>query len=270
MLKEGYTHEEKPAPVEEKATSESTLPLKFRFEDKDPARQEKEEWEIEIDNLFAEMELCLYLPDPDSTSSTTAENDDAAATEKTSAERCQLGEHQLKKPRPRRRDWVDHCGRDFSSFNELNLGVSACENYYTAILDEGSSQLSDDGRGCIILHAPGTGKTCLTVVFILSLMKMYPMCWPSIIAPSSKLLTWKDEFKKWALDIPFLNLNSEKERSVLGISYQLFEQLASRHKKEPIDLAVKKILQLPGLVVLDERHTPRNHRSFLWKALTEL
>ncbi|KAL3497646.1 hypothetical protein ACH5RR_040378 [Cinchona calisaya] len=183
------------------------------------------------------MGMCLSLPDPDSTSSTTAENDDATATEKNPAERCQLGEHQLvleeppgivckccnivykemkdifpdlKKQRPRRQDCVDHCGRDFSSFNELNLGVSACKNYYTSIVDEGTvldlipsvigvsmfdhqlegflflwknivgetcienlkSRLSADGRGCIISHAPGSGKTSLTLVFIPSLMKM--------------------------------------------------------------------------------------------------
>lgn len=165
-------------------------------------------------------------------------------------------------------------------------------------------QLSDDGRGCIISHAPGTGKTCLTIVFILSLMKIYPTCRPLIIAPRSMLLTWEAEFRKWGFNIPFHNLNSTElsdnenefaknilqkmgndkrarqyaklycwmnDRSVLGTSYHLFERLASGRMKETSVEKVRKILlEQPGLVVLDEGHTPRNHQSFLWKVLTEV
>ncbi|XP_047306685.1 SNF2 domain-containing protein CLASSY 3-like [Impatiens glandulifera] len=116
------------------------------------------------------------------------------------------------------------------------------------------------GNGCIISHAPGTGKTRLTIMFIQSYLERYPVCKVVIIAPCSMLLTWEDEFKKWKVNIPFHNLNKQefsgheldeavnlvrqgrrqdkestryikllswkKGKGVLGISYKLFEQLA--------------------------------------------
>ncbi|XP_027180405.1 SNF2 domain-containing protein CLASSY 3-like isoform X1 [Coffea eugenioides] len=241
----------------------------------------------------------------------------------------------LKKETSHRRDWVDLCRGDCSGIHELHFGELASRNYYTSIDAEGSvldlipndirmsmyshqldgfvflwknivgetcieklkTELSDDGRGAIISHAPGTGKTCLTIVFILSLLKMYPMCRPVIIAPRSMLLTWENEFRKWGSRIPFHNFNSKdlsgnelktdaeflrrvgsrmtklyswtKDKSVLGISYKLFEQIASGRKGKRSDERLGEIfLQLPGLVVLDEGHTPRNQQSLVWKALT--
>ncbi|KAG6408531.1 hypothetical protein SASPL_131544 [Salvia splendens] len=167
---------------------------------------------------------------------------------------------------------------------------------------------ADDGRGCIISHAPGTGKTRLTIVFLQSFLKLYPACSPLIIAPKGMLLTWEAEFKKWNFNVAFHNLNKkelsgeekavatellgedgsgvlhqdcvrllklyswESGGSVLGVSYQLFEKLAGerdgRRKQH------KKIGELlrerPGLLVLDEGHTPRNHKSLMWKTLTKV
>ncbi|KAL3629977.1 hypothetical protein CASFOL_026289 [Castilleja foliolosa] len=119
------------------------------------------------------------------------------------------------------------------------------------------------GRGCIISHAPGTGKTRLTIVFLQTFLKMYPTYRPVIIAPKGMLLTWEAEILKWKVNIPFHNLNkkelSENENAfaaeklghvfsgtgpmsvecmrfmklalwmrggcILGVSYQLFEHL---------------------------------------------
>lgn len=122
--------------------------------------------------------------------------------------------------------------------------------------------LSSCGSGCIISHAPGTGKTRLSIVFLQSFMKLYPESRPVIIAPRSMLLTWEEEFKKWNVDAPFHNINNlelsgqeneaavcflkkvgynvksrqatriikllswKNDTSVLGISYRLFEKLA--------------------------------------------
>ncbi|MCH82080.1 SNF2 domain-containing protein CLASSY 3-like, partial [Trifolium medium] len=112
--------------------------------------------------------------------------------------------------------------------------------------------------GCIISHAPGTGKTRLTIVFLMAYMKVFPKCFPVIVAPAGLLLTWEDEFKKWDIGVPFHNLNSSelsgkehddavnlshtrqskgeirmakliswfKEKSILGISYALYKILA--------------------------------------------
>lgn len=121
---------------------------------------------------------------------------------------------------------------------------------------------SDDGSGCIISHAPGTGKTRLTIVFLQTYMALYPKCRPIIIAPPSMLLTWEEEFQKWNVNIPLHNLSKvelsgiEKEKAaslewdldvngirrlklflwyfnggILGISYPLFEQLAGEKNK---------------------------------------
>ncbi|RAL50678.1 hypothetical protein DM860_015825 [Cuscuta australis] len=163
----------------------------------------------------------------------------------------------------------------------------------------------DGGQGCIISHAPGTGKTRLTITFLFSFMKLFPTCRPLIIAPLSMLLTWEAEFKKWEVDIPFHNMNNhalsgrefahaadgfalpyepkgwESKRvlklcawargsGILGISYRLFEQLVRVNENREDDRVRKILLKVPSLVVLDEGHTPRNDGSLLWNALSRL
>ncbi|KAK1359439.1 SNF2 domain-containing protein CLASSY 4-like [Heracleum sosnowskyi] len=129
------------------------------------------------------------------------------------------------------------------------------------IIDELEKPLSSSGSGCIISHAPGTGKTRLTIIFLQSFMKMYPDSRPVIIAPKSMLLTWEEEFKKWKINMPFHNLNNlefsgqenpaavsvsrkgrdsrnsenltrlvklmswKMDQSILGITYALFDKL---------------------------------------------
>ncbi|CAI9102080.1 OLC1v1000279C1 [Oldenlandia corymbosa var. corymbosa] len=156
--------------------------------------------------------------------------------------------------------------------------------------------------GCIISHAPGTGKTLLTIVFIHTYLKLFPSSRPVIIAPASMLLTWEEEFKKWNPDLPFHNINNgelsgkenkkaleivpkgktptedllrlvkiyswTKEKSILGISYSLFEMLVGG-RTEKKDFR-KILVEMPGLVVMDEGHTPRSSKSLLWMALLKL
>ncbi|TKY66266.1 SNF2 domain-containing protein CLASSY 4 [Spatholobus suberectus] len=180
--------------------------------------------------------------------------------------------------------------------------------------------------GCIISHAPGTGKTRLTMVFLQTYLQLFPKCLPVIIAPANILLTWEDELRKWNIGIPFHNMNNAelsgkeqainefdwsgnqrqnkdgirmvklcswyKEKSILLISYNLYEKLAGgksevdgekvkknrKMKKEKkrararkyIESAMGKVLRdYPGLLVLDEGHTPRNQQSCIWKVLYE-
>ncbi|KAB2610963.1 SNF2 domain-containing protein CLASSY 3-like [Pyrus ussuriensis x Pyrus communis] len=166
------------------------------------------------------------------------------------------------------------------------------------------------GNGCIITHAPGTGKTRLAIVFLQTYMQQFPHCRPLLIAPRSMLLTWEEEFQKWGFDIPFHNLNNTdlsgeeietdvnlvmqiegrksinrvknsrmlklcswtKKRSILGISYQLFEKLCGTNHSGALKQAEewrKIILEFPGLVVFDEGHTPRSDQSRIWKALSD-
>ncbi|WJX75977.1 hypothetical protein P8452_59451 [Trifolium repens] len=170
--------------------------------------------------------------------------------------------------------------------------------------------------GCIISHAPGTGKTRLTIVFLMAYLKVFPKCFPVIIAPSGLLHTWEDEFKKWNIGVPFHNLNNEelsgkehddavnelnwsnaqhskedtrmvkliswyKETSILGISYTLYKELAgavqSENKKMKNQASAQKrkemgksLREVPGLLVLDEGHTPRNRSSGIWKVFSEI
>ncbi|KAJ0954859.1 putative DNA helicase chromatin remodeling SNF2 family [Helianthus annuus] len=157
------------------------------------------------------------------------------------------------------------------------------------------------GGGCIISHAPGTGKTFLTIVFMESFLKKFPKCCPVIIAPASMLLTWEAEFKKWRVGISFINLhNTEHLRremsfgsstrnkdliramkisswtnggSVLGVSYNLYEKLAGdsySYKNIDHEKIRTCLLDMPGLVVLDEGHTPRSENSKIWNTLLKL
>ncbi|XP_024989133.1 SNF2 domain-containing protein CLASSY 3 [Cynara cardunculus var. scolymus] len=154
------------------------------------------------------------------------------------------------------------------------------------------------GGGCIISHAPGTGKTLLTIVFIESFLKTFPKCCPVIVAPASMLLTWEAEFKKWRMGFSFINLNNldllsnemvngDMKRkkdliramkisswsnggSVLGVSYSLYEKLAGNAKNPNLEKMGNLLLDVPRLVVLDEGHTPRNQSSNIWNTLLKL
>ncbi|XP_028762259.1 SNF2 domain-containing protein CLASSY 3-like [Neltuma alba] len=176
------------------------------------------------------------------------------------------------------------------------------------VLDELEDQLDfASGNGCIISHAPGTGKTFLTIVFLRAFMRRYPNCRPMIIAPTNILHTWEKELKKWELGdpVPFHNLNRpdlsgeetktamtrlrryggrarahnnqnairgtkifswKESSSILGISYTLFDRLARKGS----DTVKNALFELPGLLVLDEGHTPRNERSLMWEALSKV
>ncbi|KAL2930793.1 SNF2 domain-containing protein CLASSY 4 [Bienertia sinuspersici] len=157
--------------------------------------------------------------------------------------------------------------------------------------------------GCIICHAPGTGKTRLATAFLQSFMKQYQKANPLIVVPFSMLRTWEEEFAKWNTDIPFFNLNenelSGKEDSnilnyaanvkdtktirsiklltwasgkgVLAISYPLLQRLAGETKKSKTDDKVRDILlKKPGVLLLDEGHTPRNDKSNIWRVLSQI
>ncbi|GMI90709.1 hypothetical protein HRI_002740200 [Hibiscus trionum] len=188
-------------------------------------------------------------------------------------------------------------------------------NIAGGIYRDKSRNSSKGGDGCIISHAPGTGKTLLTIVFLQTYLNEYPSCRPVIVAPRSMLLTWEAEFRKWKVDIPFHNLNTEKfsgkektkaiglyemfkhrvpyqdrplarrmvkllswksDGGILGISYNLFVQLAGKDIEEKqkctkADKHVcKTLLECPGLYVLDEGHTPRNNDTLMWKALSRI
>ncbi|KAJ4831991.1 hypothetical protein Tsubulata_043523 [Turnera subulata] len=186
-------------------------------------------------------------------------------------------------------------------------------------LDKLKESTSDGcGSGCIISHAPGTGKTRLAIVFLRTYMKLYPTCSPVIVAPKGMLLSWEAEFRKWQFDMPCHNLNEsgfsgrenvaalklyheaksakrlanpnsarrmvklyswKKDASVLLLSYKLFEMLVAEGKKKKKkddgvtcneDNQEATILHdLTGLLILDEGHTPRRHKSLIWNLVSK-
>lgn len=180
------------------------------------------------------------------------------------------------------------------------------------LLEDLKTPLSDGGTGCIISHAPGTGKSFLTIVFLMTFMEVHPTCRPVIIAPVTMLHAWAMELKRWEVNIPFHNLQDSelsdeenlmaasiiqrfgssvrdrkqdtqykrlvklscwrKGRSILGIGYKLFGKLAGDQTKgNYYGKKFKKILlELPGLLILDEGHTARNENSMLWKTLSKI
>lgn len=188
----------------------------------------------------------------------------------------------------------------------------------TIQLDELKDNDSNGVGGCIISHAPGTGKTRLTIVFIQTYLKLFPNCRPVIIAPAGMLMTWEEEFRKWKVDFPFHNLSSKElsgkeselaldlfwsskhkrtersrlvklsswchDPSILGVSYSLYEKLAGekliggkgKRKRTKVvqnkehEVVRRTLLDVPGLVVLDEGHTPRNERSSIWNTLLNM
>ncbi|CAN8268257.1 unnamed protein product [Cochlearia groenlandica] len=170
-------------------------------------------------------------------------------------------------------------------------------------LDELTSSGASKGGGCIISHSPGTGKTRLTVVFLLSYLERFPDSRPMVIAPSTVLFTWQQEFRKWNTNVPFYDINSlelsgqenqsavsllkgntkhkhsvrmvklyswRNKKSVLGVSYSLYEKLVGKKFNREIQEFRKMLLELPGVLVLDEGHTPRNQNSCIWKVLSEV
>ncbi|XP_051132925.1 SNF2 domain-containing protein CLASSY 4-like [Andrographis paniculata] len=122
--------------------------------------------------------------------------------------------------------------------------------------------------GCIISHAPGTGKTRLTIVFLEAYLKMFPNCLPIIIVPANILGTWEAELRRWNAGFNFHNLNNpafigderaaadhlfpgvritcrdleairmvkiytwKRGGGLLGISYNLFEKLTGHKEVE--------------------------------------
>ncbi|XP_059277688.1 SNF2 domain-containing protein CLASSY 4-like [Lycium ferocissimum] len=73
----------------EQVPVKKTLPLKFRFEDEEPQPPEKEEWEKEIEHLFAAMDMCISQSHIGFTNSSVL----PMQSEETAG--CQMGNHHL-------------------------------------------------------------------------------------------------------------------------------------------------------------------------------
>ncbi|KAK4737249.1 hypothetical protein R3W88_000946 [Solanum pinnatisectum] len=301
-----------------------TLPLIFGFEDQEPLPPEKEEWGKEIDNLFIEMNMCIKELHIGFT------NPSVSPMQSGKLSDCQMGNHHLvldeqiglicsvcpyvhseskyifrpfaQRTRGRyKRKYFEESPSllDVDGFRVSDLyGEGNVDNVFhqregfefmwnniagDITLERLREPLSKSKGGCIISHPPGTGKTQLTI------------CRLVIIFPSNLLLKWEAEFQKWAVDIPFHNLNNKdfslkedegivgvfnclsrvvkknphlirmvklqswaKSQSVLGISYDLFTILTGEDGEGYAKETREILRKFPGLL------------GVVWKALRKV
>ena len=145
----------------------------------------------------------------------------------------------------------------------------------------------DNPRGCILAHAPGSGKTFMLISFIQSFLASFPSGKPLIVLPKGILPTWKREFKRWQVeDITLYDLYSTKtegrssqlevlarwkeNQSVLLMGYKQFSNIIS-DLKDKVGAACQEILlKVPSLLILDEGHTPRNKDTEVLSTLAKV
>lgn len=148
--------------------------------------------------------------------------------------------------------------------------------------------VTENPGGCILAHAPGSGKTFMIISFIQSFMAKYPFARPLIILPKGIMPIWKKEFLLWQVDIiPLLDFYSVKadgraqqlevlkqwagERSILFLGYQQFSSIVRDDDTGKITTACQEILLThPSLLILDEGHTPRNEETAMLAALEKV
>ncbi|CAH1425884.1 unnamed protein product [Lactuca virosa] len=151
-----------------------------------------------------------------------------------------------------------------------------------------SNLVCDNPGGCILAHAPGSGKTFMLISFIQSFMAKYPDARPLVILPRGILGTWKKEFTRWQVeDLPLFDLYSVKaegrvqqfevlkqwanQRSILFLGYQQFSSIVCDDDTSSIPVSCQEILlTYPSLLILDEGHTPRNQDTNILTSLEKI
>lgn len=151
-----------------------------------------------------------------------------------------------------------------------------------------SNLVTDHPGGCIMAHAPGSGKTFMIISFLQSFMAKYPSARPLIVLPKGIISTWKKEFQRWQVeDIPLYDLYSSKsesrsqqlvilkrwanERSILFLGYAQFALIVCDMDMNETTLGCRDILlTCPSILILDEGHTPRNQNTDILKSLEQV
>lgn len=151
-----------------------------------------------------------------------------------------------------------------------------------------SNLVVDNPGGCIMAHAPGSGKTFMIISFLQSFMAKYPFARPLVVLPKGILGTWKREFVRWQVeDLPLYDFYSVKadsrvqqlevlkqwadERSILFLGYKQFSSLVCDNDTGKAALACQKILlTCPSILILDEGHTPRNQDTDVLTSLEKV
>jgi len=148
--------------------------------------------------------------------------------------------------------------------------------------------IGDKPGGCILAHAPGSGKTFMLISFIQSFMARYPSARPLVVLPKGILGTWKKEIQRWQVqDIPlydFYSVKAEKrveqlqilkswedKMSILFLGYKQFATIVTDDGGSNVTAACRdRLLKVPNLLILDEGHTPRNRETDVLESLNRV
>ncbi|XP_010548073.1 PREDICTED: protein CHROMATIN REMODELING 35 isoform X2 [Tarenaya hassleriana] len=163
-----------------------------------------------------------------------------------------------------------------------------------------SNLVAENPGGCIMAHAPGSGKTFMIISFMQSFLAKYPHARPLIVLPKGILSTWKREFQTWQVeDIPLLDFYSGKadsraqqlvilkqwvgQKSILFLGYKQFASIVCDDGMNKASTAVSDdgrnklssacqdiLLKVPSILILDEGHTPRNDSTNVLQSLAKV
>ncbi|KAL2469345.1 SNF2 domain-containing protein/helicase domain-containing protein [Forsythia ovata] len=151
-----------------------------------------------------------------------------------------------------------------------------------------SNLVTDNPGGCIMAHAPGSGKTFMIISFLQSFMAKYPFARPLIVLPRGILATWKKEFLRWQVEnwplYDFYSVKADgrsqqlqvlsdwaKERSILFLGYKQFSSIICDGGSGKAAISCQEILlTCPTILILDEGHTPRNQDTDIWTSLEKV
>ncbi|EAY97928.1 hypothetical protein OsI_19844 [Oryza sativa Indica Group] len=284
-------------------------PLVFSFGDDDPSPTDRSEQDAALDMLWADLDFTLESENIGTYYDDEGQEDSLLDHALAPITPCSRGKHEfiIDEQIGIRCKYCSLVNLEIRFILPLLHQREAFEFMWTNLVgDIRLNEIKHGAKpdvvgGCVICHAPGTGKTRLAIVFIQTYMKVFPDCRPVIIAPRGMLFAWEQEFKKWNVNVPFHIMNTtdysgkedrdicrliKKEHrtekltrlvklfswnrghGVLGISYGLYMKLTSEKVGCTGENKVRTILlENPGLLVLDEGHTPRNERSVIWKTL---
>lgn len=151
-----------------------------------------------------------------------------------------------------------------------------------------SNLVTDNPGGCILAHAPGSGKTFMIISFMQSFLAKYPHARPLVILPKGILPIWKKEFKRWQVeDTPLYDFYSVKadsrsqqldvlkewveKKSILFLGYKQFAAIVCGSTSSKVAAACEDILlKAPSILILDEGHTPRNENTDVLHSLAKV
>ncbi|KAE8724674.1 isoflavone reductase-like protein [Hibiscus syriacus] len=150
-------------------------------------------------------------------------------------------------------------------------------------------KLSEENPGgCILAHAPGSGKTFMIISFMQSFLAKYPQAKPLVVLPKGILATWKKELLTWQVeDIQLLDFYSVKaenrsqqlevlkqwvgNKSILFLGYKQFATVICDGGNGQTSVSCQQILlKAPSILILDEGHTPRNENTDVLQSLAKV